>query len=170
MTDIRGTYGRPYTERARRAQRVATDLHVATYQLSNGRLTSTLFGLPMLLLSTWGRKTGQLRIAPLLYLAFDETIVLVGSNGGAPRSPTWYLNLLDNPHVLVQIGAQRSEAIAEPVPAAERERYWPRLLEVYPPYATYQQRTDREIPLVRLALRPNRHGVSQLAAPTQARG
>ncbi len=152
MTDTQGTYGRPYTERARRAQRVATDLHVATYRLSGGRLTATLFGLPMLLLSTWGRKSGHLRVAPLLYLPFGDTIVLVASNGGAPRSPTWYLNLLANPRALIQIGALRSEVTAEPVASGDRARYWPRLLEVYPPYAMYQRRTDREIPL--LVLRP----------------
>ncbi len=145
-----GAYGRPYPRRVARRQRLITTLHTLAYQLSGGRIGATLLGMPMLLLTTWGRRTGKLRTAPLLYLPLDDVFVLVASNGGARRHPTWWFNVRANPEALVQIGPVRGRVQAVPATPAERSRFWPLLLRVYPPYARYQARTDREIPLLAL--------------------
>jgi len=145
-----GTYGRPYPPQAARSQRLVTDLHLLAYRLSGGRIGGTLVGMPMLLLSTWGRKSGKLRTAPLLYLPVDGALVLVASNGGAARSPTWFYNLAANPRALAQVGPVRGEVHATVATASERARLWPLLLQVYPTYDSYQARTDREIPVVLL--------------------
>ncbi|MBC8163181.1 MAG: nitroreductase family deazaflavin-dependent oxidoreductase [Roseiflexaceae bacterium] len=151
-----GSYGRPYPRSAARAQRLVTDLHLAAYRLSGGRLGGTLLGMPMLLLSTWGRKTGLLRTAPLLYLPAEGALVLVASNGGAQRSPTWFYNLEANPHALVQVGPARGEVISALASETQRARLWPQLLDVYAGYASYQARTDRQIPVVLLYPQDNR--------------
>jgi F420H(2)-dependent quinone reductase len=104
MTDDIGTYGRPYPRPVARRQSLLTTLHTVVYQLSGGRIGATLLGMPMLLLTTWGRRTGKLRTTPLLYLPVDDVFVLVASNGGARRHPTWWFNLQANPEALVQIG------------------------------------------------------------------
>ena len=148
MIDRTATYGRPYTRSIARQQGWLTKLHTLVYQLSGGRLGATLLGMPMLLLSTWGRRTGQMRTAPLLYLPIDGAFVLVASNGGALHHPTWWFNLHTNPHALVQIGPERGRVQARAATPDEHRRYWPMLLQVYPPYDRYQARTDRQIPLV----------------------
>jgi F420H(2)-dependent quinone reductase len=143
-----GTFGRPYPRQAARRQRRLTTLHTLVYQLSGGRIGATLLGMPMLLLTTWGRRTGRLRTAPLLYLPIDDVFVLVASNGGARHHPTWWFNLQAKAEALVQIGSVRGRVHAAPAPPAEVPRFWSLLLLVYPPYTRYQARTDREIPLV----------------------
>jgi F420H(2)-dependent quinone reductase len=152
VIDSTGAYGRPYPRRVAYRQHLLTTLHTLVYQLSGGRIGATLLGMPMLLLTTWGRQTGKLRTAPLLYLPVDDMFVLVASNGGARRHPTWWFNMRANPEALVQIGPVRGRVHAVPATPAERSRFWPLLLQVYPPYARYQARTNREIPL--LALHP----------------
>jgi F420H(2)-dependent quinone reductase len=142
------TRGRPYPRYVARFQRWVTNAHSAVYRLSKGRLGSTLLGMPMLLLTTWGRRTGKLRTAPLLYLPVDGVFVIVASNGGAKQHPTWWFNLQAHPLALVQVGAQRGRVHARPATPDEHARYWPMLLQIYPTYADYQARTDRPIPLV----------------------
>jgi deazaflavin-dependent oxidoreductase (nitroreductase family) len=146
--DRPASYGRPYPRHVARRQALLTTLHTLVYRLSGGRLGTTLLGMPMLLLTTWGRHTGRLRTAPLLYLPVDGVFVLVASNGGARQHPTWWFNLRARPEVLVQVGPVRGRAQARAATGDERRRYWPLLLQVYPPYSRYQARTDREIPLV----------------------
>lgn len=141
------TYGRPYPRHAAWRQGLLTTAHTIAYRLSGGRLGETLFGMPMLLLTTWGRRTGKLRTAPLLYLPVDNVFVLVASNGGALHHPTWWFNLQANQNALVQIGPTRGRVRAVAASPEERRRFWPLLLQLYPPYAQYQARTDREIPL-----------------------
>jgi F420H(2)-dependent quinone reductase len=102
------------------------------------------------LLTTWGRRTGKLRTTPLLYLQVDDVFVLVTSNGGAKQHPTWWFNLQAHSEALVQIGPVRGRVHAVPATAAQHQRFWPLLLQVYPPYAQYQTRTDRQIPLTLL--------------------
>lgn len=148
MTDQPGTYGRPYPRYVARQQGWVTKLHTVVYRLSGGRLGATLLGMPMLLLTTWGRRTGQLRTAPLLYVPVDDCFILVASNGGARRHPTWWFNLQAYPEALVQIGPVRGRVHARGATPCERRRFWPLMLQVYPTYARYQARTDREIPLV----------------------
>lgn len=163
MIDRPGTYGRPYPRRVARGQALITNLHTAVYRLSGGRLGATLFGMPMLLLTTWGRRTGKLRTAPLLYLPIDDVFVLVASNGGARSHPTWWFNLRANPEALAQIGPARGRVRARPASPQEHERFWPLLLQVYPGYAGYQAKTDRKIPL--MVLRPIDRELYQFVPP-----
>ncbi len=148
MPDQPVTFGRPYPRRVAWWQGMLTKTHTIVYRLSDGRLGATLLGMPMLLLTTVGRRSGKLRTTPLLYLPVDDVFVLVASNGGALRHPTWWFNLQGRPEALVQIGPARGRVRAVPVSPAERRRFWPLLLQVYSPYARYQARTDREIPLI----------------------
>jgi deazaflavin-dependent oxidoreductase (nitroreductase family) len=120
VIDSAGAYGRPYPRRVAHRQRLLTTLHTLVYQLRGGRIGATLLGMPMLLLTTWGRRTGQLRTAPLLYLPVDDVFVLVASNGGARRHPTWWFNVRANPEALVQIGPVRGRVHAVPATPAER--------------------------------------------------
>jgi F420H(2)-dependent quinone reductase len=142
------TFGRPYPRHVAWRQGLLTKTHTLVYRLTGGRLGATLRGMPMLLLTTWGRRSGKLRTTPLLYLPVDDVFVLVASNGGAVQHPTWWFNLEAHPEALVQIGPARGRVRAVPASPAERHRFWPLLLHIYPPYAQYQARTDREIPLI----------------------
>lgn len=162
MRPAPGTFGRPYPRSAARRQAIVTTIHTLAYRLSGGRLGVTVLGMPILLLTTRGRRSGKLRTAPLLFLPVDDTLVLVASNGGARRSPTWWYNLQAYPEALVQIGPVRGRVLAADAAPAQRRRLWPLLLQVYPPYDRYQARTDREIPLV--LLRPLDTGLHEAAA------
>ncbi len=124
-------------------------VHKALYRVSRGRVGGWLAG-PILLLTTTGRKTGLPRTLPLLYLKTQTGYALVASYGGSDRHPAWYLNLVDDPAVEIQVGAQRLQARAETAEPARRGELWPRFLEIYSDYDTYQKRTEREIPIVEL--------------------
>ncbi len=123
-------------------------LNVWVYRLSGGRLMGKMGAAPILLLTTIGRKSGQSRTVPLLYLKDDGRFVLVASLGGAPKHPAWYLNLEANPAVTVQAGRTRLAGTARRASAEEKARLWPRLVAIYPQYAEYQKRTTRDIPVV----------------------
>ncbi|HMN44587.1 MAG TPA: nitroreductase family deazaflavin-dependent oxidoreductase [Povalibacter sp.] len=103
---------------------------------------------PTLLLTTTGRKSGRQLTMPLIYGKDGDRYVIVASKGGAPQHPAWYLNLHDNPQVGVQVIADRFPAVARTATGEERERLWKMMSAIYPPYPSYQQRTDREIPVV----------------------
>jgi deazaflavin-dependent oxidoreductase (nitroreductase family) len=120
----------------------------ALYRATNGRVTGSHGGAPVLLLTTTGRRSGKRRTTPLLYLEDDGTLVVVASYGGAPKHPAWYLNLSANPEVEVQIGGTVERRRARTADGDERARLWPRLVAIYPNYAVYQTRTTREIPVV----------------------
>jgi deazaflavin-dependent oxidoreductase (nitroreductase family) len=107
---------------------------------------------PILLLNTVGRKSGKKRTTPLLYVMDGEEFVLIASKGGSPTHPAWYLNLMANPEVTVEVGDREVRARAEEVSGAEKTRLWQKMVEMYPTYDDYQTRTEREIPL--LILRP----------------
>ena len=123
-------------------------LNVRLYRLSGGRIGGRMSRAPVLLLHHVGRKSGTKRVTPALFLADDDRIVLVGSNGGAPKAPAWVLNLRANPVTEVEVGSERVAVRARAATAEERARYWPRLVASYPSYATYQERTEREIPVL----------------------
>jgi F420H(2)-dependent quinone reductase len=133
-------------------QRFVTGVHSSLYRLSGGKIGGRMFGNPILLLTTTGRKTGKQRVTPLLYIPDGENMVLIASNGGAPSHPAWYWNLKNNPVAEVQAGGRKLRVRAEDADATERERLWPRAVSAFSGYAGYQQRTDREIPIV--ILRP----------------
>lgn len=125
------------------------------YALTGGRLGGTWrigAGLrkpvPVCLLTTVGRKSGQPRTAPLLYLRDGERIVVVASQGGLARNPAWYLNLVAEPQVTIQIGSRTADYRARTAGPEERAALWPRLTELYADFDTYDAWTDREIPVV----------------------
>jgi len=103
---------------------------------------------PTLLLTTRGRSSGEPRMLPLIYGKSDAGHVIVASKGGFPSHPLWYLNLVAEPEVEVQVGAEKFRARARTAEGEERAKLWDAMVSVYPPYADYQARADREIPVV----------------------
>ncbi len=130
---------------------VFTGLHVAVYRRTGGRIGGRTAGAPVLLLDHVGRRSGVARTTPLLYLEDGEDLVVVGSRGGSDAPPAWWLNLEATPRTTVQTGARRRDVVARTASAQEKERLWPRLVDLYSGYETYRRRTDRDIPLVILA-------------------
>jgi len=104
--------------------------------------------VPSLLLTSTGRKSGQKFIFPLFYGKTGDSYFIVASKGGAPDHPGWYKNLLANPDVEVQVGTQKFKARARTTNGAERARLWQEALKFWPPYADYEKKTEREIPVV----------------------
>lgn len=139
-----------------RAAKFLARLHVRAYRLTGGSQVGSR-GTPSLLLTTTGRRSGQVRTTALFYLPDGTRQVLVASYAGDDRHPQWYLNLLANPAVTVQVGRDVWRATATTLTDDDRESIWPRLVQNYPGYADYQQRTTRELPVV--ALTPAAHAV-----------
>ena len=104
--------------------------------------------VPSLLLTTTGRKSGEKFIFPLYYGKTGDSYIIVASKGGAPQHPGWYRNLLANPEVEVQVGTAKIKARARTATGEERGRLWQEALKFWPPYADYQKKTEREIPVV----------------------
>jgi deazaflavin-dependent oxidoreductase (nitroreductase family) len=104
--------------------------------------------VPTLLLTTIGRKTGRTLTLPLIFGRSGKDYVVVASKGGAPSHPSWYLNLQAKPEVQLQVKADKFAARAHTADAAERAVLWPKMVEIYGPYAQYQTKTDRQIPVV----------------------
>lgn len=104
--------------------------------------------VPTLLLTTTGRRSGQPLVLPLIYGKADSGYVVIASKGGAPKHPAWYLNLVAQPAVEVQVGAERFRATARTATGEERATLWKKMLAIYPPYNPYQAKTHREIPVV----------------------
>ncbi len=127
---------------------------VALYEATGGREGATLEGKPCVILTTRGRRSGKLRKSPLMRVEHDGTYAVVASMGGAPAHPTWYLNLVDNPEVKLQDGPVVRDLRARPVQGDEKATWWARALEAWPPYADYQARTERVIPVVVLEPTP----------------
>lgn len=124
---------------------------VARYEATDGREAGTLgdTGLPVVIFTTRGNKSGKLRKTPLMRVEHDGAYLLVASKGGAPSHPVWYHNLRADPGALeVQDGADRFDADARELDGEEREVWWQRAVEAYPPYAEYQRKTDRRIPVL----------------------
>lgn len=143
---------KPFTEaqerRGDRFIKFMSSVNTGLYRRTGGRLGGRLAGAPVCLLTTLGRRSGEPRTMPLLYLRDGADIVLVASKGGFSRHPQWYLNLLANPEVTVQIKRHRMEMTAVVADETRKAALWPRLVEMYRQYDDYQARTDREIPVV----------------------
>ena len=123
---------------------------VEEYGASNGQRANTLLdtGLPVVIITTRGRKSGKIRKFPLMRVEHDGDYALVASLGGAPTNPTWYGNLVADPTALtIQDGAEPHDFVAREVEGDERARWWDRAVEAYPSYDDYQQRTSRTIPV-----------------------
>ena len=125
-----------------------TKLHRAVYEKTDGRLMARLLGIDMLLLTTTGRKSGEPRTLPLACFRDGDDLVVVASNNGQHRPPAWWLNLQTKPEARVRFGRDVFDVRAEEATGAERARLWPWLKQQNPHYAKYEQKTDREIPVV----------------------
>jgi F420H(2)-dependent quinone reductase len=131
-----------------RTVRRLSKLHRLLYQATGGLVGRRLVDNDMLLLTTTGRRTGRPHTVPLLYLRDGPRFVVIASYGGRPRHPEWYLNLLSEPTVVVRTPKESLEANASTAGPDDRSLWWPRVVEANPGYATYQSRTEREIPIV----------------------
>jgi F420H(2)-dependent quinone reductase len=123
---------------------------VEAYERSGGEQANTLreTGLPVVIVTMRGNKTGAVRKIALMRVAHDGEYALVASMGGAPKNPVWYYNLQANPdEVTIQDGSEPFAASVREVTSAERAAWWERAVAAYPPYAEYQQRTERQIPV-----------------------
>jgi deazaflavin-dependent oxidoreductase (nitroreductase family) len=118
-----------------------------TYEASGGTEAADLWGRPIVVLTSVGAKTGKLRKTALMRVEHEGLYAVVASLGGAPKHPVWYYNLVKNPRVELQDGAAAREYVAREVQGAERELWWSRAVEAYPPYADYQTKTERVIPV-----------------------
>ncbi|MEU9957668.1 nitroreductase family deazaflavin-dependent oxidoreductase [Streptomyces sp. NPDC050982] len=122
---------------------------VELYESSNGTEGTTLLdtGLPVIVLTTLGAKSGRIRKTPLMRVEHNGTYAAVASLGGAPKHPVWYHNVVADPHVELQDGGTRQDMTAREVTGEEKAQWWERAVAAYPAYADYQKKTDREIPV-----------------------
>lgn len=117
------------------------------YENSGGTEGTTLQGVPIILLTTKGAKTGKLRKTPLMRVEHDGEYAVVASLGGAPKHPVWYHNIKAEPHVELRDGPVVKDYTAREVFGEEKARWWERAVAVWPDYANYQTKTDRQIPV-----------------------
>ena len=127
--------------------------HIRSYIESGGRSGHRWHGVNTLLLTTRGRMTGKLRRTALIYGEDGDRYVVVASMGGAPKHPEWYLNLVANPKVKVQVGEEEFDAVASTATGDQRSERWKQMAEIWPDYDNYQKKTKRTIPVVVLKKR-----------------
>ncbi|MGI0079861.1 MAG: nitroreductase family deazaflavin-dependent oxidoreductase [Nitrososphaerales archaeon] len=127
-------------------------LTVFFYRLTGGKVGGRFRGSPVLLLTSTGRKSGKLRTTPVLFVHDGENLVVVASNGGKDKDPSWWLNLKHNPTAQVEIRNEKRSVRAEKALGQDKNRLWLIVTKMYPSYEDYQRRTKREIPVV--ILRP----------------
>lgn len=134
----------------RTIQRAFTATHAVLYRATGGRVFGRFLATRFLLLDTTGRKSGKERTTPLNYVQDGDAFVIIASNGGASRHPDWYLNLQAHPKAAIEVNRRRVDVVAETVEGDDRQRLWRSALASWRYYDSYQRRTDREIPVVRL--------------------
>jgi deazaflavin-dependent oxidoreductase (nitroreductase family) len=117
------------------------------FEATAGAQANTLRGMPIIVLTSVGAKTGKLRKTALMRVEHDGEYAVVASQGGAPKHPVWYYNLKKNPHVELQDGATKRDYTARELSGLEKQVWWDRAVEAYPDYANYQKRTERQIPV-----------------------
>ena len=122
--------------------------HIQDYVESDGQKGHMWRGLPTLLLTTCGRKSGKQRRTTLIYGQDSDNYIIVASRGGHAKHPAWYLNLIDNPEVEVQVKADKFSARAHTAEAEEKKRLWPLMAKIFPTYNNYQAKTSRDIPVI----------------------
>jgi deazaflavin-dependent oxidoreductase (nitroreductase family) len=122
--------------------------HVERYRATDGAEGHDWQGTQTLLLTTTGRKSGEPRTTPLIYAPDGDSFVVVASKGGSDEPPAWYLNLSENPEVEVQVKGDRFKARARTASPEEKDRLWKKMVAEWPSYDDYQEKTDREIPVV----------------------
>ena len=114
---------------------------------SGGTKGTELNGMPVVVLTTVGNKSGKLRKSPLMRVEHEGKYAVVASLGGAPKNPVWYYNVVAHPQVELQDGPKVMDMVAREVFGDEKAIWWERAVEAYPPYADYQKKTDRQIPV-----------------------
>ncbi len=124
--------------------------HVERYRATDGAEGHEWQGTQTLLLTTTGRKSGEPRTTPLIYAPDGDAFAIVASKGGSDEPPAWYLNLAENPEVEVQVKGDRFKARARTANADEKPALWRKMVAEWPSYDEYQERTEREIPVVLL--------------------
>ena len=134
----------------RLATRYLGALHRVVYSASGGRIGSRIWGLEIVLLTTTGRRSGRPRTVPLCSLRDGEAFVVIASYGGLDRSPSWWLNLRQEPRATVRLGRTTREVVAREATDDERDRLWAQVTERAPGYLDYERRTTRRIPVVLL--------------------
>lgn len=128
--------------------KVMSRINVWGYRLSGGRWMKTLAGSPICLVTMTGRKSGRQITLPLMYVPHGKQVLLGASQGGAPRHPVWYHNLVAHPQITVQTGSLVRRMTVHQASPEEKARLWPVLVASYPPFADYQLRTSRDIPVM----------------------
>jgi deazaflavin-dependent oxidoreductase (nitroreductase family) len=123
---------------------------IEAFRANRGKTDGPFAARPLLLLTTIGARSGQARTSPLMYIPDGDQLLVLASNYGAPKHPDWYHNLLADPNVTVEVGAETYRATAVTLVGIEREQTWARLVERYPSFAELQTKTRRQIPLVAL--------------------
>lgn len=121
---------------------------VELFESSGGTEGTTMRGMPVIILTTRGAKSGKIRKAPLMRVEHDGAYAVVASLGGAPRHPVWYHNINADPRVELQDGPVRQDMNAREVTGDEKRMWWERAVEAFPDYADYQEKTDRQIPVL----------------------
>lgn len=122
--------------------------HIDAYQKSDGKLGYLWNGVPTLLLTVTGRRSGAPRTSALIFGRDGDNYLVVASMGGAPMHPQWYRNIVVNPEAQIQVRDKRLDVMARTAAADEKPRLWQILTELWPNYGVYQSRTDRDIPVV----------------------
>jgi deazaflavin-dependent oxidoreductase (nitroreductase family) len=120
---------------------------VALYESTGGKEGSTLFDLPIVIVTMHGRSSGKLRKIPVMRVEHGGQYAVVASKGGAPENPAWYANLAADPAAMIQDGPEPFDVTVREVDGDERATWWDRAVAAYPPYAEYQERTTRKIPV-----------------------
>lgn len=126
---------------------------IEEFRANRGRTDGPIAGRPLLLLTTTGVKSGQRRTTPLMYILDGDRLLVIASNVGAPTHPDWYHNLVANPHVTVEVGAEVFEATAIVTKGSEREQLWAKVAALYPFFTEHQAKTTRQIPVIALERR-----------------
>lgn len=121
--------------------------HIADY-LQDGEKGHDKLGVPALLLTTTGKKSGQPLVLPLFYVQDNGNYVVIASKAGAPEHPAWYTNLVANPNVQVQVRNNKFEAVARTASEEEKPALWEQMAKIWPAYNEYQEKTERPIPVV----------------------
>ena len=119
----------------------------ALFEATNGEEGGDLRGRPIIVLTSVGAKTGKIRKTPLMRVEHDGVYAVVASQGGAPKHPVWYHNLTKNPHVELQDRGTKRDYMAHEATGDEKTVWWDRAVEAWPDYATYQTKTERQIPV-----------------------
>jgi len=126
---------------------------IEEFRANRGKSGGPMEGRPLLLLTTTGAKSGQLRTTPMMYIPDGDRLLVIASNAGAPVHPDWYRNLVAYPEVTVEVGNEIFEAITIVTEGPERQRLWTRVVELYPFFADHQAKVTRQIPVIVLERR-----------------